>query len=114
MPSRDSLERFVVQPIAGFDQHFGDGESVLQLEEDRLLPKLTSASRPKMSSRSGRHHCSAWKVVNKESPSAAMTAGRLMLPVSISNMMMRRRTGWLTTVSDSRVVKPTPDSAERA
>jgi uncharacterized membrane protein len=36
------------------------------------------------------------------------------LPTSIRNITIRRRTGWFTTASDSLVVKPAPDSAERA
>ncbi len=35
-------------------------------------------------------------------------------PRSISAMTIRRRTGWPTTASDSLVVKPVPESAERA
>ncbi|MBP7829611.1 MAG: hypothetical protein KA248_06810 [Kiritimatiellae bacterium] len=37
-----------------------------------------------------------------------------ILPHSIASMMIRRRTGWLTIASDSLVVKPTPEKAERA
>ena len=44
----------------------------------------------------------------------AMAATMPALPASISHMMMRRRTGCLTTDSDSVVVKPAPLKADRA
>ncbi len=44
----------------------------------------------------------------------AMAATIPALPKSIRNCRMRRRTGWLTTFSDSPVVKPTPVKADRA
>jgi hypothetical protein len=49
--------------------------------------------------------------VSSSDPTAATTPA---LPSSISVMTMRRRTGCLTTSSDSLVVKPAPVKAERA
>ena len=43
-----------------------------------------------------------------------MTATIPALPASISHMMIRRLTGWRTTLSDSVVVNPAPLKAERA
>ncbi len=44
----------------------------------------------------------------------AMTLTSPALPSSMSTEMIWRRTGWVTTVSDSLVVKPTVLKAERA
>ena len=44
----------------------------------------------------------------------AMIVTRPAFPSSMRVRMMRRRIGWLTTDSDSLVVKPTPVIADRA
>ncbi|MET8453821.1 hypothetical protein [Streptomyces sp. NPDC005209] len=44
----------------------------------------------------------------------ATTVAAPALPSSISIVAIRRRTGWLTMLSASVVVKPTPVKAERA
>ena len=50
----------------------------------------------------------------KERMSEATIVTNPAFPTVISNSTMRRRTGWLTTFSASRVVNPTPMKAERA
>src|SRR4051794_20246373 len=57
--------------------------------------------------------CAA-SVFANDRTSVATTVTIPALPSSMRTITTRRRTGWLTTLSASLVVKPTPDSAERA
>lgn len=63
--------------------------------------------------RACRHPCPEEADVTNVNTTVAITVAIPMLPSSISDMTIRRRTGWLTTDSASLVVKPAPVKAER-
>jgi len=67
-----------------------------------------------MNRRTFRSQFSEPAVVSSETMTVATTVAIPILPSSIRIIMIFRRTGWFMISSDSVVVNPTPEKAERA